>query len=513
MKNTKSKTMSLNMISSLVCQLLTVASGLIVQRYILVAFGSTYNGLTSLVSQIISYLVLLEAGIGAASIQAFYHPMNQGDWNSINGIMNATAKSYRQVGYMFGALLAVSALIIPLAAVGEIDYIIAVLITLIAGGGNMLTYMISGKYVAFINAERKSYVRYTITSVSIVVSSVLRIVAIVNGRSLVEVQAINLLCVFVQSIVLATYVRRKYPLLDRKVKPDFKAISKRWNVLVHSIAGLVVNHTDIIFLSIGKALKFVSVYSVYNMIYSHIGHLIQITFVQALQGDFGRIFDKDKKEFERLYAVYETMFTVFLFVVSTLAIVLTLPFVGLYTKGVTDVKYIDVWLPVLFVAVFLLNQIRTPVLLTINATGAFKETQRGAIIEPIICLVASLSLFLFTDLGMYGLLLGKVCSFVFRTTDVFCYVYRHVISRSVKSLTRLVTVNAVTMGVFIYILYIWKPICVNNYAEWVLCALLLGVVVLTVYVLMNLLFNRNDTKLAVDYVCGALKKKFFKGSK
>ena len=79
--------------------------------------------------------------------------------------------------------------------------------------------------------------------------------------------------------------------------------------------------------------------------------------------------------------------------------------------------------------------------------------------------------------------------------------------KSVKSFFRLAIVNLIPFGIFTYILYVRTPICVNNYAEWVLFAMLIGVVVLAVYILMNYLFNRNDTKLAVDYLCGELKKK------
>ena len=56
----------------------------------------------------------------------------------------------------------------------------------------------------------------------------------------------------------------------------------------------------------------------------------------------------------------------------------------------------------------------------------------------------------------------------------------------------------------------WRPIHVDNYAEWILYAILIGIVVLVVYILMNYLFNRKDTMIAVDYVCGELKKKIKK---
>lgn len=492
--------MSRNVIASLLCKGVTLVTGLVVQQHILTAFGSTYNGLTSMIAQIMSYLVLLESGLGAASIQALYKPLNDGDWNRINSIMNATATSYTRVGLMFGGMLLGGALLVPLAVAGEADFFIAGLLTLVSGGGNVISYLISAKYTAFLTAEKKMYVNFTLEGTATLMSAVLRIIALKCGCGIVVVQLMNLICVAGKSVLLAVYVRRNYKQLDKKVKPDFSAISKRWNVLVHNIAGLVVNHTHVLILSVAASLKQVSVYNVYNMIFGQMGTLLQTIFSQALQGDFGRVMSKDKDAFERLFSVYETIFTIVLFVIGTLAMVLATPFIRLYTSGVTDVNYIDIWLPVLFTAVMLMNYIRIPAILTINAAGAFKETQKGAILEAAINLVASLGLFLFTDLGMYGLLLGSVCSYLYRTTDVIVYVYRKIVKRNVFRFLRLFVVNAAVMALIWYVLCVKTELYAKGYLEWVGLAILVGIGVLLVYLVVNILFNQQDMKAVLESV-------------
>ena len=156
----KMNSMSRNMIASLICRAVTVFAGLIVQRHILVAFGSTYSGLTSLISQIMSYLVLLEAGLGAASIQAFYEPLNNDDWKRVSGIMNATSSSYTKIGVMFGGLLVGGSLLVPLVASGEVDFFIAGLLTLVTGAGNIFTYI----YVEYSFLSSISYEGLDITT-------------------------------------------------------------------------------------------------------------------------------------------------------------------------------------------------------------------------------------------------------------------------------------------------------------------------------------------------------------
>lgn len=490
----KMRSMSRNMVTSLISQAVTLVAGLVVQRYILLAYGSTYNGLTSLVTQIMSYLVLLEAGLGAASTQALYKPLGEGDWKRASEIMSATAVSYRNVGWMFSGLLLGGSLIVPLIAQGEVEFAVAAFLTLLTGGSHVFTYMISGKYAAFLTADRKTYVRYLSTIVTTLLSAVLRVLALSGGCGILFVQSISLACALINGLIVTLYVRRRYPRLDRRAKPDFGAIGKRWNVLVHQIAGLVVNHTDILILSIVDTLKQVSVYSAYNMIYSHLGNVVQSTFLQAPQGDFGQLYNKDKKAFEKLYASYETMLTVLLFVISTLALLLTLPFIRLYTAGVTDVRYIDVWLPVLFVAIFLMNQVRGPAIITVNASGAFRETQWGAIVEAIINIVVSLALFFFTDLGMKGLLLGTVASYLFRTTDVITYVYRNLLERSIWRFLRLIVANLAALGTLAAVFYVWRPVEAASYLSWFIWAVVMGVITVVTYGAFNLLINFRDTK-------------------
>ena len=64
------------------------------------------------------------------------------------------------------------------------------------------------------------------------------------------------------------YIRLKYKWIDLKVQPDEKAINQKNSVLVHQIATLVFSNTDMIILSVINGLKAVSLYTVYNYIYT-----------------------------------------------------------------------------------------------------------------------------------------------------------------------------------------------------------------------------------------------------
>lgn len=491
---------SKNILMSVAARVVTLAAGLIVQRQILLAYGSTLNGLTSSITQVMSYLILLEAGLGTASIQALYSPLAADNWPEVSGIFTATDREYKKITALFLGLLIGASLLLPLAVAGQVDYAVAGLLTLVTGGSYVISYILGGKYKAVLSADRKMYVLYALDILSISLSCVFRVLALRVGAGIVWVQLIHLATIGVKNAGYVLYVKRRYPHIDSRIAPNFKAISKRWSVLVHSLAGIVVNHTDVMILTVFASLKTVSVYSVYNLVFSQLSTLIQTTFLQAPQATFGRLYNRDRKQFEGRFALYETAFTVLLFILSTISMIMILPFVRVYTSGVTDINYIDRWLPVLFTAILLMNQIRVPVIMVINITGAFRETQKGAIWEAAINLTVSLMLFFLTDLGLYGLLIGTVCSYLYRTGDVIRYVYQHLLVRKATGLLRTIGVNLLLMAALYILFCVAFPISVSSFLTWLGWACLVSGTVILVYCVGNYVFNGSATKQIVDFV-------------
>ena len=137
-----------------------------------------------------------------------------------------------------------------------------------------------------------------------------------------------------------------------------------------------------------------------------------------------------------------------------------------------------------------MNQIRIPSLITINVAGAFKETQGGAIIEAIINISVSLLLFFFTGLGLYGLLIGTICSYLFRTVDVFLYAHRKLVDSSVSIAFRNFVVNLLTMVVLYCSFVLIAPVHTESMVGWIVKAIGISFVTVFVFGAVNYLFNR-----------------------
>lgn len=494
------KSASKNMILAVIARVVTIITGVIVQRYILISFGSVLNGLTSSITQVMSYLVLLEAGLGSASIQALYYPLAQNEWRKISRIITATGKEYKKISAIFTACLLVISVILPLSTIEEVDYSVAALLTLITGGSSVASYIFGGKYKALLNADRKVYILYYFDIATILLSCILRVFALQAGKGIVFVQFLNLLTVGFKNIAYLLYVKSKYKFIDYKAEPDERAISKRWNVLIHSIAGIVVNHTDIVILTLFASLKTVSLYSVYNMVFGQMSNMIQMVFTQAPQASFGRLYNQDKEKFTKIYLAYESIFTALLCVLVSISLVMILPFVKIYTAGINDITYIDWRLQVLFALILLMSQLRAPAIIAINVTGYFKETQNGAIIEAIINIVVSLFLFFAVDMGIYGLLIGTVISYIYRTTDVIIFVYKKILQKKLKKYVSMLVTNLLGVMLIAFVFIIKLPVDVENFSMWVVKACVIGIITCAVFFLGNYWGNRKNVMLAFSYV-------------
>ena len=101
----KAKRSVYNVLFGVLNQLLLIALGIFLPRLILVNLGSESNGLLNSVNQIFAYFTLLEAGVGAAALQALYGPVGMSDHKEINQILAATDRYYKLPNYDKGVLV------------------------------------------------------------------------------------------------------------------------------------------------------------------------------------------------------------------------------------------------------------------------------------------------------------------------------------------------------------------------------------------------------------------------
>ena len=210
--------------------------------------------------------------------------------------------------------------------------------------------MYQGKYKILLQAEGKSYIVTNITTIVNVLINVGKIILIIAGFQVLAVQVVFFAFNVLQMALFEIYIHKNYGWIDLSVEPNEAAISQKNSVLIHQISTLVFSNTDVLVLSVFSGLKVVSVYTVYNYIYSTVLNLFN-TVIMGWFFIWDRIIIRERNILFTYIECLNWIFTVFGYYVFTVIGVLTLPFMNLYTKNMTDYNYIDKLLPVLFLTI------------------------------------------------------------------------------------------------------------------------------------------------------------------
>lgn len=448
MKMNSGKKIKYNFILGIASEFLSIVLGILIPRFILTSYGSETNGLLSSVTQIYSYIALLEAGIGVATVQALYKTIGGQDRDKTNAVLAATNKYYHRTGVIYLLAILAFSSIYPIVVSSSIPTVTIVLVIVFNGIGSVINYFFQGKYLLLLQAEGKNYIKTALNMATNVFKNVAKIVLMAAGCDVVFVQMIAMVISLIQMTYITYYIRKNYSWIDLTVKPDYESISQSKNVLVHQISGLIYNNTDAITLSVFCGLKAVSVYSMYTMLFGMISTALS-TVSSSFIFSLGQMFHVDRDRFMKYYDVYETYYMTLVFSLYSIANFFILPFIKLYTSGVTDVNYLDAKLPLLFIATYLLSCGRSAPNQAINFAGHFKKTQNRAIAEAAINLTVSVIAVQF--FGIYGVLVGTIAALLYRSNDIIIYANRKVLSRKVWITYRRWLVN---LAVFVIVLFI-----------------------------------------------------------
>lgn len=423
--NTKQRSLK-NILYSALGQIVTIGFGLILPRLFVVSYGSEVNGLLNSLNQLLVYLGLFEAGIGAATLQALYHPVALDDWDSINHILAATNVYYRRTGRFYFIALVGTSLVYPFIVNSELSYVTICGAVFFSGVGNVVLFYFQGKYRFLLQAEGKNYITENLTTIVSVMVSLSKVLLISLNANIILILGISFFIQCLQAFYILWYIRRGYPKLRLDVAPDHQAIAQRNYALVHQISALIFQNTDVLILSVVCGLRVVSVYSMFKLVTSHLERIISL-FLNSISFVLGQNFQVDKRLFIQRIDIVESYYSAMVYALFSVALFLFLPFMRLYTAGVTDINYIDPWLALLFVLISLLNQSRMPMLQVINYAGHYRQTMPQTIAESIINLAVSLVGVCF--LGIYGVLLGTVVALAYRTNDIILYANRKLLDR------------------------------------------------------------------------------------
>ncbi|MBE6013782.1 MAG: hypothetical protein E7241_00240 [Lachnospiraceae bacterium] len=487
-----------NVASGLFYQFITVLLGIYIPRIVLVTVGSEANGLISSVSQLLMYVTLLEAGIGAASLQALFSPIAKGKRNDINQIIAATHYYYSITGAVYTVVLFLLAIVFPYTVNSEIPRMTISCVVLVSGIPSVISFFFQGKYVIFLNAEGKNYITNVTGTVLFVLGSILKIIILKLGFGIVIFQCMGILVALGQVIFIETYTHTKYKWISIKCNPNKMAVKQSKNALVHQIAWMITSNTDTIILTFVCGLKIVSIYSMYRLFVDAIDKIIG-GIVSGIHFAMGQSFYSDQDKYERLYNLLEVVVIILTFSFLSVTRYFMLPFLKLYTMGVNDINYIDYLLPYLFTIVHLMIVIRAVPWETISVAGYFKKTQHHSIIEA--CINVTLSIILVFPFGIYGVLIATMVATTYRLIALVEYSNKRILKKSSFTTYRRYCICGVLFALSSIILdTIMRKIVFDSYWIIFLYALLSLGIILIMYIVALYPFEKKVLKELIHII-------------
>lgn len=479
-----------NIYISFACQLITIFCGLIVPRCMLTAFGSDANGAITSISTFLGYIALLEGGIGGVARAALYRPLAEKDQNGISAVMSEMKSFFRKVGAFFCIYVLIIACTFRYISHTDIfDWTTSFFLVIILSLSTFAQYFIGISNMVLLIAAQKQYIVNLINVVGTIVNMIIILVLTYFRFDLLIVKFVSGLVFAAKPVALWIVVKKQYHLLP--VRTDKTVLKDKWTGLGQHIAFFIHSHTDVVVLTVFSNLRAVSVYGVYYLVTNSV-QTIAASFSSGMEAVFGDMYAK--KENEKLYqtfSIYDLLVSVISILLFGITIVMIVPFVSLYTKGITDTNYIEPVFGTILAVACLLHCLRIPYHNMIIASGQFKQTNMASYGEGIINIVSSITLVHY--FGLVGVAIGTVLANLFRFTFYAFYLSRHILHRNLLLWIKRETINIITIIIVAVIGNLIVSIFqIDSYFQWIVAACAVAVAAGIITLVINLLLYKKE---------------------
>lgn len=421
----RTKKAAINGSISILTYIISFLPAMVVRKFFLMELGEELLGLSSLYTNIISYLSIIEMGIGSAIIFSLYKPFAEGNKVKVKGYLDYYAKFYKAVG---GIILAVGICILPFLGIfitDNIDMTKATIYFVLFLINTVISYLFSYK-LCILNVAQEGYIVSIGTAISKVLIAILQVIILKLYASFFLYITIQIVVNLIYYIVLNVHIDRRYTWLkDTKgeiEKEEKNNLVKNVKALfMHKIGYVVVFGTDNLVISAFINLGSVAKVNSYNMIIEAIKGVIN-TATAAITPSIGNLLIEGDNE--KAITVHKRLFFMNFWVVSFVTI-------SLFN---TISQFIGIWLgenqllDTFTVSVVLINLyfqlMRSSVEQFKEGSGNYHQDRYASFIEAFINLVCSI--ILVRKMGIVGVFIGTFISnicVVFWTKPKITYKY------------------------------------------------------------------------------------------
>ena len=480
----------LNTGTGLLKQLTVVICGFILPRYMLLYYGSAVNGVIASITHFLSFISLLDMGVGAVVQANLYKPLASKDNDLLSMILKSSERFFRRLAYIFIGYIAVLCFIFPTMVEGDFSRLYTISLLLIISVSTLAQYLLGMTNELLLNADQKSYVQQTMQIGTIVLNTVLAVLLMNMGASVHIVKLVTASVYVLRPIGQMIYVHKHYD-INNKIKLYGEPIKQKWNGFSQHLAAVICQNVDVAVLTLFSTLANVSIYSVYFNVTNGVTQII-MAGTTGLESLFGNMIARNEDEkLLQVFDAVEWLIHATVILIFTSAAIMITPFISVYTRGITDADYIVPLFGILLVMAYGFRCLRIPYFIVIKAAGHFRETQNGAYIAA--CINVVMTVVLVSKFGLIGAASGTLAAMLYHTCYFVWYLRKHILQRSVKYFVKHMITN-LAAAIAAYVLtrnFVLESV---SYISWIFLATKTTLVVFVVTIVVNVVVYRQQVK-------------------
>lgn len=498
-QRTKSTRLMINGISALMKQITIIICGLILPGIMIRAYGSSVNGAVSSVTQFIGLGALLQGGLSAAARVSFYKPLSETNKEELRAVYFAVKRDFIKFAALYVLYICILSAILPFIMDSSLDFTEIASLTLILGISTVAEYLfgISNELILF--ADQYDFLNNIVYSACLFTGTLISIVLIKQGYSIICVKFIYALLLCIRPFVLCWFVKKIYG-FSKKGQINNYYIKQKGAALARSIAFYVHTNTDVILISLFLNTAWASVYAVHRYVAMSVSNI-----VSSVLGNIEAVFGKNSSNPDKKYLTENVLFfdwfsKLLSSVLFGTCLVLINHFVELYTAGVTDIEYsqpLFAYMLCVSEMIFCYGIIYSNIIM---AFGHIKQTRWISVGEA--CINICLSIILLSKIGIIGIVTGTVIAMIFQTIMNMLYVRKYICFIPASYIAKLYIIHI--LGI-ILTSYFGQMILskVDDFFLFILYGILVLAFTLIFFMLINMIFFRRYIEVILSYFCPA----------
>ena len=495
-----------NSITTLANQLVATITGILIPIIMIDAFGSVMYGATTSISHFLSYIALLESGIGRAARSALYQPLAQNDITGVSKVYYAIRRFFQGVAIVFIIYTIILAYFYyDIANVENITRRYLFFLVIAISLSILIDYLFGISNQTLLNADQRKYITNLAVIVTRILNTLLILVLIHLGSGLIFVKLISGIVIILRPLFLSWYVKRHYKLT--KVPREEAVLPQKWSGMAQHIAYFIHTNTDILLLTIFADLRLVAVYTVYSLIITSIRSLI-ISMVGGMEAELGDMYARGEQEaLVKRYRQYQFITSMTTVVLLGATNFLILPFVQLYTKGVSDANYIQPLFGLILTLGEAVNCLALPASTLPVSAGQLKQSQWGSFGEAFINISVSCLLIKWNPL--LGVAIGTLAAEIYKLIYYNIYSSHRILQKPLLySNACYLLIIAVVLVFGIAGMWVSSNIVIRNFLIWMIWSISATAAAGCIALLVGLVCYSNETRSLLnkfrkilDHIC------------